>query len=54
MANAGISVELRQQITGHSSAEMNAIYTHHELQQLKSAINAIPGVKLHKSPQKDL
>lgn len=54
MANAGISVELRQQITGHSSAEMNAIYTHHELQQLKSAINAIPGVKLHKSPQNDL
>ena len=30
MANAGVAQELRQKLTGHASAEMNAQYTHHE------------------------
>jgi integrase len=33
MANAGVAQELRQKLTGHASAEMNAQYTHHELER---------------------
>ena len=32
MANAGISQEIRQKLTGHASAETNKVYTHHELE----------------------
>ena len=42
MANAGVSQEIRQQFAGHASAEMNAKYTHHELEPLRAAINSIP------------
>jgi integrase len=45
MANAGVSQEVRQKLTGHASAEMNAIYTHHELEPLRTAIAAIPSLK---------
>jgi integrase len=44
MANAGVSQEVRQKLTGHTSAEMNAIYTHHELEPLRTAISALPGI----------
>jgi integrase len=44
MANAGISQEIRQKLTGHASAEMNARYTHHELAPLRAAIAAIPSI----------
>jgi integrase len=44
MANAGISQEIRQKLTGHASAEMNARYTHHELEPLRAAIARIPGL----------
>lgn len=44
MANAGISQEVRQKLTGHASAEMNKIYTHHELEALRSAVSVIPSV----------
>lgn len=44
MANAGVSQEIRQRLTGHASAEMNKTYTHHELEPLRAAIAAIPGV----------
>jgi len=50
MANAGVSQEIRQKLTGHASAEMNKIYTHHELEPLRAAITAIPG--LHNKPGK--
>jgi integrase len=46
MANAGVSQEIRQQLTGHTSAETNKIYTHHELEPLRVAIAAIPSVKV--------
>jgi integrase len=46
MANAGVAQELRQKLTGHASAEMNAIYTHHELEPLRAAVAAIPSLKL--------
>jgi integrase len=42
MANAGISQEVRQKLTGHTSAETNKLYTHHEITTLRAAIAAIP------------
>jgi integrase len=44
MANAGVSQEIRQKLTGHSSAEVNKIYTHHELEPLRAAIATLPSV----------
>lgn len=44
MANAGVSQEIRQQLTGHASVEMNKIYTHHELGPLRAAIAALPSL----------
>jgi integrase len=46
MANAGVAPEIRQKLTGHSTADMNRIYTHHELAPLRAAVAAIPSVKL--------
>ena len=46
MANAGVSTEIRQKLTGHASAEMNAQYTHHELTPVREAIGVIPPIKL--------
>jgi integrase len=44
MANAGVAQELRQKLTGHASAEMNAQYTHHELEALRAAVSVIPSI----------
>jgi integrase len=44
MANAGISQEVRQKLTGHTSAETNKVYTHHELEALRAAVAVIPRV----------
>jgi integrase len=46
MANAGVSQEVRQKLTGHTSAEMNKLYTHHELEPLRAAVAAIPSLRL--------
>ena len=46
MANAGVSSELRQKLTGHASAKMNEQYTHHEFEELRAAIGVIPSIKL--------
>jgi integrase len=46
LANAGVSQEIRQKFTGHASVEMNAIYTHHELAPLRTAIGRIPSVSV--------
>src|SRR5262249_39852776 len=45
MANAGISQEVRQKLTGHTSAETNKIYTHHELEALRAAVSVIPSIR---------
>jgi integrase len=45
MANAGVSQEIRQKLTGHASAEMNARYTHHELEPLRAAVALLPSVR---------
>jgi integrase len=44
MANAGVSQEVRQRLTGHASAEMNRVYTHHELEPLRAAIGTLPSL----------
>ena len=44
MANAGVSQEIRQKLTGHASADMNKLYTHHELEPLRAAIAMLPNV----------
>src|SRR5262249_44887441 len=46
MANAGVSQEVRQKLTGHATAEMNAHYTHHELAPLRTAVGLIPSLPL--------
>ena len=49
MANGGVSQELRMQLTGHMSAEMNKGYTHHELEPLMAAIAVIPSLSKGKA-----
>ena len=44
MANAGVSQEIRQKLTGHASAEINAQYTHHELGPLRAAVRLLPPI----------
>jgi integrase len=46
MANAGIAQEVRQKLTGHTSAETNKVYTHHELEPLRAAVAAIPSIRI--------
>jgi integrase len=45
LANNGVSSEIRQKLTGHSSAVMNKKYTHHELLPLKNAIEQMPHIE---------
>jgi integrase len=46
MANAGVPVEVRQKFTGHTSAEMNQHYTHHEIATLRSAVEKVPAIRV--------
>jgi integrase len=48
MANAGVSQEIRQKLTGHASAEINTQYTHHELVPLRAAVGLIPALRLRR------
>ena len=42
LVNAGVPQELRMKLTGHSSTEMNALYSHHELSVIRSALEHLP------------
>jgi integrase len=44
LANASVAMEIRQKLTGHTSAETNKVYTHHELESLREAIAVIPHI----------
>jgi integrase len=44
LANAGVTREVRQVLTGHASERMNELYTHRELETVQSAIGLIPKV----------
>ena len=44
MANAGVSQEIRQRLTGHASKAINDRYTHAELATLRKAVDSVPGL----------
>ena len=44
LANAGVSQETRQKLTGHASAAMNDRYTHHEVETLRAAVAKMPAI----------
>lgn len=41
MANEGVSKELRMKLAGHTSEDVAAGYTHHEMARLREAVNTI-------------
>ncbi|HEY2122119.1 MAG TPA: site-specific integrase [Chthoniobacterales bacterium] len=42
LLNAGVPQELRMRLTGHSSEAMNTLYSHHELETIRVAIEHLP------------
>lgn len=52
LANAGIAEEVRMRLTGHSSRDIHAKYTHLNVDPLKKAIGALPGHKAASLPGK--
>jgi integrase len=44
LANAGVSEERRMALVGHSTRDMHAKYTHHQLAQLRDAVSLLPRV----------
>ncbi len=42
MANAGVSQEMRQRLTGHASKAVNDRYTHAEMETLRRAVATVP------------
>ena len=46
LANSGVPQELRMKLTGHSSAEMNAAYSHHELATIRGALDHLPRLNI--------
>jgi integrase len=44
LANAGISADVRMKLTGHKSIDVHQRYTHIELEPLRKAIAALPGL----------
>jgi integrase len=53
MAEAGVSQETRMRLTGHSSFDMNARYTHTGMKQLEDAVAVLPSVTTIELPKKD-
>jgi integrase len=44
LANAGISSEIRQQLTGHADLATHQKYTHHELDSFRRAVETLPAL----------
>lgn len=44
LSSAGVAVEIRQKLVGHSSAEQNLHYTHAELATLRTAVESLPRI----------
>ncbi|MCX6973128.1 MAG: tyrosine-type recombinase/integrase [Verrucomicrobia bacterium] len=44
LSTAGVAVEIRQKLVGHSSAEQNLHYTHAELASLRTAVESLPRI----------
>jgi len=45
LANFGVSPEVRMKLTGHSDKDVHAGYTHHELENLRAAVEQLPSLK---------
>ena len=45
LANAGVAPEIRQKLAGHASAEVHGLYTHHEIETLRAAVEKLPGLR---------
>jgi integrase len=44
LANRGVPQDVRMELVGHSSATVNALYTHHDMAHLRGAIELLPGL----------
>jgi site-specific recombinase XerD len=49
LANAGVDVEVRQELTGHASAEQNESYTHRHIESLRKAVMKVPPIPYRKA-----
>lgn len=52
LANAGVAMDLRQALAGHSSAAMSEVYTHRDLAPLRAAVNTLPGLPKAEQPKR--
>jgi len=46
LSDAGVPIEIRQRLTGHSSVEQNLHYTHTEFTKLRAAVDSLPRLNL--------
>lgn len=44
LTNAGVPSELRMQLTGHQDDESHAVYTHHDFERLRAAVEKLPKI----------
>jgi integrase len=44
LANAGVAPELRQKLTGHADLQTHAVYSHHEFEVIRAALNTLPAL----------
>jgi integrase len=44
LANKGVAPELRMKLTGHKTESIHRAYTHHEIEQLRAAVDKIPSL----------
>jgi integrase len=44
LANAGVDVEMRQELVGHSSLEMNKLYLHPDIEVKRAAVMKVPTI----------
>ena len=44
LANAGVPVDIRQELIGHSSLEMNKLYMHPDMESKRAAIAKLPEI----------
>ena len=51
LANAGVSEERRMALTGHTTRDIHAKYTHHELKALKDAVAVLPAIPFESDGQ---
>lgn len=51
LANAGVTPEIRQKLTGHADLKSHQIYTHHELQTVRNAIETLGRLPIEERPR---